>query len=568
MWSEIKFFDGQLPSPTALQLPSPLFLPSFERGETGAWTEFTGTVRGLEKDVPIAALRYEIYRPMAKKVLEKHLGELEKIYGLLAVRFWHREGIVPVGEAAVYIALAAPHRKETLAALAELLDRLKTDVPIWKVESIAPGHLPEAEAELTNRLQIIRPGQKPPPLDSAPGVWKLLADRITPLGDERVPLTQARRRTLREGIQADTDQPAFDRSAMDGYALIPGPMPARYKVIGTVKAGEVAARAPGPGEALRIFTGAAVPAPGLAVLMQEDAKVDGEFIAVERAVAVGENVRGRGSDARAGDLLLSAETKLDATHLAMLAAVGAVHPLVNALPKVAHATTGDEIVPPEAIPGPGQIRNSNQILLHGLLQNSRVPLANIHQEHWGDDPAQAAVRLATEPFAQADIILISGGASVGEHDYTARVLEAAGFELVVRKVKLRPGRPLLVGFRGKQIAFGLPGNPVSHFVCYALFVHLALELLTKTTVWKVPRFHSLPLSQPLTHTANPRPTFWPGRFTRGVKQRSLEPLAWHNSGHLSALAGANAIIFIPPNTPELPAGHLVSTLAMPSFMLL
>ncbi len=128
MWMEIKFFNTALPAPPPL--------PEAVRGQAGAWAEFHGSVRGLEKDKNISALRYEIYETMASQVLTAHIAELAKKHGLLAVRFWHREGIVLVGEAAVYAAIAAPHRKEAFAALAELMDRLKADVPIWKVESI------------------------------------------------------------------------------------------------------------------------------------------------------------------------------------------------------------------------------------------------------------------------------------------------------------------------------------------------------------------------------------------------------------------------------------------------
>ncbi len=243
--------------------------------------------------------------------------------------------------------------------------------------------------------------KKPASELSVADVWKLLDTRVKPLPDERVPLSHAFGRILCEDVKADADQPPFDRSAMDGYALIPGVVPAKYKIIGTVKAGEVAARAPGPGEALRIFTGAAVPAPGLAVLMQEDAKVEGDFMVVERAVAVGENVRVRGSDARQGDVVLTARQRLGASELAILASLGVVHPLVNASPRVAHATTGDEIVPPETVPGPGQIRNSNQILISSLLRDDRVPAANIHQEHWGDDPRARRRPPRRRTFAQA-----------------------------------------------------------------------------------------------------------------------------------------------------------------------
>jgi molybdopterin molybdotransferase len=405
--------------------------------------------------------------------------------------------------------------------------------------------------------------KSPVPDASVADVWRLLDQRVIPLEAERVPLAQARGRLLRAEVKADADQPSFDRSAMDGYAFIPSAAPAKYRVIGTVKAGEVATRAPGSGEALRIFTGAALPAPNLAVLMQEEVRVEGEFVHVDRRVEPGENVRLCGSDAHQGDVLLATNTFLSAVELALLASVGEVRPLVNPIPRVAHATTGDEIVPPDTTPGPGQIRNSNQFLIAGLLQGpilGFVPAPNIHQEHWGDDPARAAARLASEPFASADVVLISGGASVGEHDYAARILEGAGYELPVRKINSRPGRPLLVGFRGHQIAFGLPGNPVSHFVCYHLFVHYALARLRGFD--RLVKIKQLALLEPLLNCANRRPTYWPAalKHDKDKKVTFVRPLPWNNSGHLAALIGVNALIVVPPDTKELPAGSLVDML--------
>ena len=400
-------------------------------------------------------------------------------------------------------------------------------------------------------------GNPPVPDAEVADVWRLLDERVQPLDAERVPLAEARHRHLRADAKADADQPPFDRAAMDGYAFIPEIPPAKYRVIGTVKAGEIAKRAPGPGEALRIFTGAELPAAGLAVLMQEDAQVDGEFIHVNRSLVPGEDVRLRGSDARKDDVVLPAGTTLGSVELALLASIGEAHPLVDPKPRVAHATTGDEIVPPEAAPGPGQIRNSNQVLIASLLQ-ALVPAANIHQEHWGDDPAHAAARLAAEPFASADMVLISGGASVGEHDYAARVLEGAGYELPVRKINSRPGRPLLVGFRGRQIAFGLPGNPVSHFVCYHMFVRRVVYRLCGFNVFGVQK---LPLGEPLLNCGNRRPTYWPAGAgpDKETREHVVFPLRWNNSGHLAALIGTRVLFCVPPGIKELPKGSLVDT---------
>jgi len=389
-------------------------------------------------------------------------------------------------------------------------------------------------------------------------VWRLLDERVLALGPERLPLAQAVGRYLAEEIKNDANQPPFDRSAMDGYAFIPASGPATFHIVGTVKAGEVAVRTLQPGDALRIFTGAALPIPGMAVLMQEEARVEGEWLHVNRRIEPGENVRAQGSDARQGEVLLAAKSFLGPVELALLASVGAVQPLVGPAPRVAHATTGDEIVSPAVTPGPGQIRNSNQVLIRALLEGL-MPATNIQQEHWGDDPVGAAARLAAEPFASADVVLISGGASVGDHDYAARILERAGYELPIRKINSRPGRPLIVGFRGKQIAFGLPGNPVSHFVCYHLFVHHALRLLRG-----LKRTNSQPLAllEPLRDCANRRPTYWPAKLELDAATRlpAVRPLQWNNSGHLAGLVGAQALFCVPANTKELPAGSRVDTL--------
>ncbi len=404
------------------------------------------------------------------------------------------------------------------------------------------------------------PHKKPPAELAVADIWQILDQRVRPLGDERVPLAQAFGRILREDVKADTDQPSFDRSAMDGYALIPGQ--SRYRVIGTVKAGETAKRAPKKGEALRIFTGAAVPARGLAVLMQEDATVDGEYITVTRRPKVGENVRRRGSDLRKGARLVRSGLYLDAVKLALLASVGHTEPRVVSMPRVVHATTGDEIVAAARVPGPGQIRNSNKELINGFLRALKIEGSHLHHEHWGDDPAAASRRLSSAPFSQADVILISGGASVGEHDYTARILEKAGFRLLVRKAGLRPGRPLIVGFRGRQIVFGLPGNPVSHFVCFQLFVSRALARLRG---FPPPPLRRWPLLQPLKDCDNARPTYWPAtlEFDRQHRRAAVRILPWNNSGHLAALADAELLAHIPAHTKKLPAGALVDTLLFP-----
>jgi len=397
---------------------------------------------------------------------------------------------------------------------------------------------------------------------SVADVWQLLDEHATPLDAVHTPLADALGRTLRADILADADQPPFDRSAMDGYAFFPASGRTQYRVVGSVKAGDSAARVPGEGEALRIFTGAALPASGMAVLMQEEARMEKDVLFPQRAVAPGENVRPRGADARCGEPLIHAGTILGPAELAVAASVGETQPLTTRRPRVAHATTGDELVPAELAPGPGQIRDSNRILIAALLAETGLPPDYLAQERWGDDARAATARLTAEPFATADVVLISGGASVGEHDYAARALTEAGFTLLVRRVNSRPGRPLLVGRQGQRWAFGLPGNPVSHWVCFHLFVRRALALLAGAPP---PRWLCAKLIAPLENAANRRPTYWPAILgVDDTSQTILRPLPWNNSGHLAALTGANALFHVPPNTPRLSPGTLVDTLPVAS----
>ncbi len=388
--------------------------------------------------------------------------------------------------------------------------------------------------------------------------WRVVDAAVLPLEAEAAELAEARGRVLRRDICADADQPPFDRSAMDGYAFLPEPGAARYKLVGSVKAGEVAAVTPGKGEAVRIFTGAELPAAGMAVLMQEEAQVEAEMLVVSRQIVLGENVRRRGTDARAGEVLVHAGTVMGAAEVAIAASVGEVRPMVTRWPRVAHATTGEELVAPMDKPGPGKIRDSNQGLIAALLAGGGLPGGCVQQERWGDAADDAVKRLTAEPFATADIVLISGGVSVGEHDYAARALQEAGFELRVRRINSRPGRPFIFGVQGRRLAFGLPGNPVSHFVCYHLFVRRALARLAGTAPAGMVRAR---LAVALERAGNPRPTYWPGMWSFDENGgATVRPLAWGNSGHLAALAGANALLLVPPHTAALPAGGVVDTL--------
>ncbi len=373
---------------------------------------------------------------------------------------------------------------------------------------------------------------------SVAAVWERLDALAAPLPVERVPLAAAAGRVLREAVTAPEDQPPFDRAAIDGYVAALGlPAGATLRLGGDIPMGSTAPEAPAPGAALRLFTGSAVPAGQLGLVMHEDTTPDPAAGGVTLRVAPAEHfIRRRGSQARAGDELLAPGTTLRCGALALLASVGMVSPLVTRRARVAHLVTGGELIAPEAPARPGSIRDSNSTLIAALLATASAELAAHARVGEGYESASAAITglLATEP----DLLLVSGGSSGGAHDHTARLLIANGFSLVVEQVASRPGKPLLVGVRGAQIAFGLPGNPLSHFVCFHLFVARLLARLAGASPAPLLR---LPLAPGATLRPHPRETWWPAtRTTDGYA-----PLPWADSSDLTALVHTHALLRVP-----------------------
>jgi molybdopterin molybdotransferase len=228
--------------------------------------------------------------------------------------------------------------------------------------------------------------------------------------------------------------------------------------------------------------------------------------------------------------------------------VGDANPLVGPRLRVVHFTTGDEIVPPDQKPKPGQIRDSNSFLIRGLLQNFPCDL---EQKHLPEDfkRAQLEIKNWKLKVENAGVLLVSGGASVGEKDFTRPLLETLGFEIIFNQINLRPGRPLIFGVNGSRVAFGLPGNPLSHFVCFHFAVATALARLAGGIP---PGFLRGQLAEKLDDTPCPRETLWPAKWEISPDATArLHPLAWANSGNVACLASANALVRVPANTGSL-----------------
>ncbi len=381
---------------------------------------------------------------------------------------------------------------------------------------------------------------------------------VAPTEPEPVALAHAGGRVLAEALVADRDFPPFPRSARDGYAVRAADLariPAKLKITGESKAGAAPGEAPaqvGRGEAVLIMTGAPVPAGADAVVMVEYTARDGNTADIQKKVTAGENVVPRGSEGRAGDVLLKSGERLDAAGIAVAASVGKSSLLVNTLPKIAILATGDEIVDVAAQPGPNQIRNSNSYSLAAQVRAAGglpvlLPIAP-------DEPVQ--LRRLIEQGLQADLLLLAGGVSMGKYDLVEQVLGELAAEFFFTGALIQPGRPVVFGRAREKYFFGLPGNPVSTMVTFELFARPMLEALGG---------------------AKPRPlAFFPVRLKREIKVRpgltrflpgvlsgrfsalEVELAAWQGSGDIAGAAHANCYVVVPPDRERIAGGETVA----------
>jgi molybdopterin molybdotransferase len=378
-----------------------------------------------------------------------------------------------------------------------------------------------------------------------------------PLDPERVPLAQSLGRVLREAVCSDTDQPPFDRSSVDGFAVRLDDRATRFRIVDEIRAGDWKPRALQPGEAVRIATGGALPGDGLQVVMKEDARVENGLVVVVVVVERDNerNIRFKAEDAKQGQELVGVGTTLGLGALALMASVGCTQPRVARLPNVLHVATGNEIVPPDQKPERGQIRDSNSTLVRAFFQQSGIEPTQVRV---GEDRGaiqsalQSAIRNPQSAIECVDLLVVSGGASVGEHDFTRSLLEELGYTIHVNRTTTRPGKPMIFGSRGKAVAFGLPGNPLAHFVCLNLYVRQALWRWSGAT--QPPDFCQGVLSAEFAAHTTERETLWPAQMNLVEGEAHLTPLRWQSSGDLTSLATANALVRVAPNQGPLSRG--------------
>jgi molybdopterin molybdotransferase len=368
---------------------------------------------------------------------------------------------------------------------------------------------------------------------------EIVAANVQPLpGTGSIALPSANGRVLRRDVEAAGYFPDADVSMMDGFAIRSNDAHDRFRIAGEVRAGAMPESAIGEGECMRIFTGARLPPGADAVIPQEDTNVEAGFMIPAQRSAK-RWIRQRGSEGRPGHIIAAAPMRLGGVELAALAQAGCTYPSTTSPLSVAHIATGDEIVDSMTEPGPGKIRDTNSLLLRGLLGDLG---AGFESSRCGDvlEDLIAAIPQANAPQR---LVLISGGASVGAYDFGARALLAAGFTIHFDKVNLRPGKPLTFATRGDQAAFVIPGNPVSHFVCFQTVIRLAVERLQGLA----PRWSFVEMTLGGDHPlpADARETFWPARVIVREGRLIANPKRWSSSGDTFSLVGTNGLIRLP-----------------------
>jgi molybdopterin molybdotransferase len=377
-----------------------------------------------------------------------------------------------------------------------------------------------------------------------------------PLGTETMGVEEALGRVLGADLRAAGDVPPFACSAMDGYALTAGPAGRSLAIVGESRAGSPADRTVGLGEAIRVSTGAAIPAGADAVVRQEDVEQRDGAISVPVAVTRGENIRGAGEDLRAGTTVLTAGTALGPAELGFATAGGAGQLTVARRPQVAILCTGDELRAAGEELGPGEIHNSNAPMLRALALSAGALTDDV--QRLADSPADTRAGLEAA-LAQADVVVVSGGVSVGPHDHVKPALTALGVRERFWGVALKPGKPTWFGQRDGTLVFGLPGNPVSSVVTFTLFVRPALAALQGAVL--PPRGEG---QLAVAVRRNPgREQALRVRLEHSGGAAIATPNGPQGSHLVSSLVGADALAFIPAGEGELPAGALVALEPLP-----
>jgi len=370
------------------------------------------------------------------------------------------------------------------------------------------------------------------------------------IGSEQVPIGQVLGRVLAQDVISDSDMPPFDKSAMDGFACRRSDLAGELTVIETIPAGVVPEKTVGKNKCAKIMTGAPVPDGADCVIMVEYTEIQSEDTIRFTGKDTDDNICFKGEDIKADDNLLRKGTRIKPQHIAILATAGCVEPTVSLRPRVGIIATGNELAEPGEKPARGQIRNSNGFQLAGQVRNAGAIVTN-----YGIAKDSAAVidAMLKQALDENEVVIFSGGVSMGDFDLVPEILRKNNVELLFEKVAVKPGKPTVFGIaNNRKFVFGLPGNPVSTFIIF--------EILVKPFLYKLmgcnfrPDVVGLKLDKTITRKKIGRDSWLPVVLT---DKSAVLPVEYHGSAHINALCEADGLIRIPAGTAELEKGTTV-----------
>ena len=387
----------------------------------------------------------------------------------------------------------------------------------------------------------------------------LVFEHVKPLEKEQRRLIESQGLALSEDIVAPYGMPLFDNSAVDGYAVQAADLtaasrenPVRLEKLGYISAGDSGKDPLGSGQCVQIATGAPLPAGADTIVMKEDIKLEESLVCFFQSIPKTENVRYQGEDIPEGRTVIPVGTVIGPAQMAVLATFGFSRVPVRRVPKISIVSTGSELVDVDENPQSGQIRESNRYMLAGMVKQESCELVKMTMVP--DIPK--ILKHEFEDALQADVVLISGGMSVGERDYAKPILKEMGVEEIFWKIKFKPGKPLFFGRRGKTLVFGLPGNPASSYVLFEEFVRPALRQMMGRRILEERMVKAI-LEESITETYK-RMHFMRGQLHEKNGKFRVRPLKFQGSHSIGSLVESNALIRVEANSPVLPKGCQVS----------
>ena len=384
------------------------------------------------------------------------------------------------------------------------------------------------------------------PFDEA---LKIVLDSANKLGSERVDISQATNRILAEDVESDMDMPPRDRSVFDGYTCCRQDLANELKIIETIRTGMPPKKTIGPNQCAKIMTGATVPRGADCVFMVEFTENPTADTVRFTGETTDDNIRPQGRDIKTGQVVLGNGARIKPQHVAVLATVGHAEVLVSSKPMVGIIATGDELVEPHSKPSPWRHRNSNSPQLAAQLES----LGTIVTDYGiAKDTSDEIDLIFKKAAVENDVVLLSGGVSMGDFDFVPGILKKNNIELLFEKISLKPGKPTVFGISENLYCFGLPGNPVSTFVVF--------ELIVKPFLYKLmghdytPPNIQMPLSETISRKDTERRSWTPIAITDTGTLRKVE---YHDSGHINALSGADGLVCMDIGVAEIPKGTFV-----------